>query len=55
MTLADIGNEIGLATSSVGDIANGRTESPRGDAAMRLYELHSERCKPTASEDAACA
>jgi len=53
MTLAEIGNEIGLATSSVGDIANGRTESPRGDAAMRLYELHATRCKSMTPGDAA--
>lgn len=44
MTLAEIGAEVGLSTSSVCDIANRRTESPRGDAAMKLHELHLARC-----------
>ncbi len=48
MTLAEIGAEIGLSTGAVGDLANGRTESPRGDAAMRLYQLHTQRCQPPA-------
>lgn len=44
MTLSEIGEAVGLATSSVSDIANGRSSSPRGDAAMRLYELHRNHC-----------
>jgi len=39
-TLSDIAEEVGLSTSSIGDIATERTESPRGDAALKLYELH---------------
>ena len=45
MTLAEIGDAVGLATSSVSDIEQGRTHSPRGDAAMRLHELHIDRCQ----------
>lgn len=44
MTLAQIGVEIGLATSSVGDLANGWSESPRGEAALKLDKLHRDRC-----------
>jgi len=40
MTLAEIGALIGLAPSSVSDIEQGRTATPRGDAAVKLYELH---------------
>ena len=43
MTLAEIGTEVGLSTSSVGDIATGRTESPRGDAALKLHALHAAK------------
>lgn len=45
MTLSEIGAEIGLSTGAVGDIAKGRTESPRGTAAMKLHQLHADRCK----------
>jgi transcriptional regulator with XRE-family HTH domain len=52
MTLAEIGTEIGIATSSVSDIATGRTKEPGGDAALKLHGLHLERCarpiRPTA-------
>jgi len=40
MTLQQIADQVGLATSSIGDIANERSEAPRGDAAVALYELH---------------
>lgn len=40
MTLAEIGQQTGLATSTVGDLANGRSSSPRGDAALKLHLLH---------------
>jgi transcriptional regulator with XRE-family HTH domain len=40
LTLSDIAEKVGLSVSSIGDIATGRTESPRGDAALKLYELH---------------
>lgn len=40
LTYAKIGEKVGLATSSVGDIASGRTKRPRGDAALRLDALH---------------
>lgn len=44
MTYAEIGVAIGLATSTVGDLAAGRYKSPRGDAAMALAKLHDDRC-----------
>lgn len=47
MTLAEIATEVGLSTSSVGDLASGRSSSPRGEAAMRLHDLHKTRCKAT--------
>jgi hypothetical protein len=44
MTLAEIGSHAGIATSTVGDLATGRTAEPRGDAALKLHELHRARC-----------
>lgn len=44
LTLAEIGELTGLSTSSVGDIASGRSTQPRGDAAVALHELHKTRC-----------
>lgn len=44
MTLAEIGVKVGLATSTVGDLANGRSESPRGEAALKLDVLHRALC-----------
>lgn len=44
MTLAEIGESIGMATSSVSDVANGYTKEPGGNAALKLHELHLERC-----------
>ena len=43
MTLAEIGELVGLAASSVSDIEMGRTAEPRGDAALKLYELHKSK------------
>lgn len=43
MTLAEIGSLIGLATSTVGDLANGRIKAPNGDSALKLLELHRDR------------
>ncbi len=40
MTLQQIGEGVGLSTSSIGDIANERSDAPRGDAAVALYQLH---------------
>ena len=51
--MAQIGEAVGLAPSSVSDIDTGATLSPRGDAAMRLYELHRERCLHLGRSDAA--
>lgn len=53
LTLAQIGERVGLAIGSVGDIASGRTESPRGDAAILLHKLHAETCKRSTRERAA--
>jgi hypothetical protein len=43
LTYTDIGKRIGLAPSSLGDLATGRSKSPRGEAAIRLYDLHRKR------------
>lgn len=45
LTLSEIGQLTGLSTSAVSDIANGHSESPRGDAAVLLHELHRSKCK----------
>ena len=63
LTYADIGERIGLAPSTVGDLATGRSKSPRGEAAIRLNDLHRERMaeakrerhRPTAASAGATA
>lgn len=52
MTYAEIGVAIGLAPSTVGDLACGRYRSPRGDAAVALAALHSQRCPKVAVQKA---
>lgn len=44
LTQREIGEAIGLATSTVSDIANERTGAPGGEAAIKLHALHIERC-----------
>lgn len=43
MTYALIGEAIGCAASTVGDLASGRSQSPRAAAAFALLRLHAER------------
>jgi len=44
MTYAQIGEEIGCAGSTVGDLASGRSQSPRASSALALLQLHGARC-----------
>lgn len=53
LTLSAIGSEVGLATSTIGDLANGRSESPRGDAAIKLHALYERVCNGGAVQGAA--
>lgn len=46
MTYAQIAVRTGLAPSTIGDLANGRSLAPRGDAAVVLYKLHLEIMNP---------
>lgn len=46
MTYAEIGELAGIAGSTVGDLATGRSKSPRGNAAVQLHALHVERVIP---------
>lgn len=48
MTYAEIGAAAGCAGSTIGDLATGRSKSPRADAAIRLMKLHNEKCAPAA-------
>lgn len=50
MTYAQIGEAAGIAGSTVGDLASGRSKSPRGDAALKLLQLHAERAVPAAND-----
>ncbi|PKH70284.1 hypothetical protein CXF96_05425 [Stenotrophomonas sp. Betaine-02u-21] len=43
MTYALIGEAVGCAASTIGDLASGRSQSPRAAAAFALLKLHSER------------
>lgn len=53
MKQSEIGAEVGLAVSTISDLANGRTKAPGGEAAIKLHELHQKRCnnqtQPTAA------
>ena len=44
MTLTAIGEAIGLTPGAVSDVKQGRTSNPRGMAAVRLHQLHAEKC-----------
>lgn len=44
MPLKDIADHIGLTSSSVSDIKNGRSKAPGGTAAVLLYQLHQQKC-----------
>jgi transcriptional regulator with XRE-family HTH domain len=44
LTLAEIGERIGLAASSVSDIEQQRTSEPKGGAALKLVSLHESLC-----------
>ena len=43
-SLRDISDAIGLSRGAVGDLAVGRNQSPKGDAALALDALHREHC-----------
>lgn len=47
-SLKKIGDEISLSVSSISDIKNGRTKSPTGMAAVKLYQLHERICLTSA-------
>ena len=53
MSLAEIGEAVGLSVSSVCDIEKRRTLSPRGEAALKLHSLHSRKCKRVSRSTAA--
>jgi hypothetical protein len=44
LTFEQIGEAVGLAGTTVSDLANGWSKSPRGDAALAMHLLHVERC-----------
>lgn len=44
MTYAEIADAVGAPPSTIGDLASGRSKSPRGDLAIRLHGLHVARC-----------
>lgn len=44
MTLTEIASAIGLSPQALSDIKQGRSKEPRGMCAVRLYELHTDRC-----------
>lgn len=48
MTYAEIADAVGAPASTIGDLATGRSKSPRGDLAIRLHGLHVSRCMDTA-------
>lgn len=55
-TLKSIGDRIGLAPSSVSDLKQGDSKSPRGEAALKLVQLHIAECgTPPPSEPEAAS
>lgn len=53
MTYAQIGEAIGAAGSTVGDLATGRSQSPRAASAFALLKLHSSRFLQSGSAEGA--
>lgn len=53
MKQSEIGAEVGLATSTISDLANERTKAPGGEAALKLFELHQKRCSNSEQSTAA--
>jgi hypothetical protein len=51
-SLKAIGDEVGLASSSVSDIKHRSTSEPKGMAAVKLYELHLRVLSEPAPESA---
>lgn len=47
MSLAEIGKESGLATSTVSDLARGVTKEPGGNAALKIDALYREKRRPS--------
>ena len=45
LTLAEIALQAGVAPSTIGDLATGRTDSPRGETALKLDQLHRDKCR----------
>lgn len=43
MTLAKIGEIVGLSQSAIGDLATGYHKAPRGEAAIKLDRLYRSR------------
>ena len=52
MTYAEIADAVGCAGSTIGDLATGRSKSPRADTAIKLLALHGERTLPGQQEAA---
>lgn len=53
-SLTELGRVISLSPQSLSDIKQGRSNSPRGMAAVRLHNLHVTGAKPpSASSEAA--
>lgn len=50
MKLRDIGAAVGAATSTISDIANGRTSAPGGDVALKLHRLHERAMRKAAKQ-----
>lgn len=50
MTYAEIGEHVGVAGSTIGDLATGRSKSPRGNAAVKLFALHADRVQQSGEE-----
>ncbi len=44
LTYAQIAELIGVAPSTIGDLAVSRSSEPKGDTALKLDALHRERC-----------
>lgn len=53
MTLSEIGEQVGLSTGAVSDIANGHTQSLRGEAALKLDALHRRAMRRVRPENTA--
>jgi IS30 family transposase len=50
MSLVGISRAVGVSTSTISELKQGRTQQPRGNAALKLIELHERTCNTKSAQ-----